>query len=360
MLRLAAALARRGRAVDLVVAHNAGPCGAEISPGVRLVDLGARHTWTALPALIRYLLREKPAAMISALERANLVALVSRALCAPRLRLVISIQNTLSVYWDHEKTLTGRVSRRLAKRLYPSADTIAAVSAGVADDLASELGIGRGRIDVIYNPVITDTLFKLAAEPAPHPWLVSDPRAPTILAVNRLMVQKDYPTMLRAFALLRSRRAVRLIILGEGEERASLERLARDLGVADDLSLPGFVPNPFAYMARADLFVLSSQWEGLPTVLIEAMACGSPVVSTDCPSGPREILLGGELGRLVPVSDPPAFAEAMDAALDEGRSAVPAKAVSAYGDAVIADAYLEALGLSTKSPDRELELLRSA
>jgi glycosyltransferase involved in cell wall biosynthesis len=151
-----------------------------------------------------------------------------------------------------------------------------------------------------------------------------------LIAVGRLQIQKDYPTLLRAFAQVRQKRPVRLLILGEGKERPMLEELIKTLGVEEDVSLPGFVMNPFAYMARASLFVLSSRWEGLPTVLIEAMCCGTPVVSTDCPSGPREILREGQYGQLVPVGEPTALARAIETTLDAKASSPPPESWRPY------------------------------
>jgi len=200
-------------------------------------------------------------------------------------------------------------------------------------------------VQVIYNPVVTDQLLAKAAAPLDHPWFV--PGSPAvILSAGRLTAQKDYPTLLRAFARLTAGREARLIVLGEGEARGSLEALARDLGVADQIFFASFVENPFAYMARADLFVLSSAWEGHPNVIVEAMACGTPVVSTDCPSGPAEILDNGKYGRLVPVGDADDLSAAMAATLDAPPKAesLRARARMFHANAA-AGAYLAALGL---------------
>jgi glycosyltransferase involved in cell wall biosynthesis len=174
----------------------------------------------------------------------------------------------------------------------------------------------------IYNPVVTAELFKMAREVPDHPWFESG-APPVVLGVGRLARQKDFPTLLQAFARLRSERPVRLMILGQAnnqrttvERQAELRALAGKLGVADEVALPGFVHNPYAYMAHAAVFVLSSRFEGLPTVLIEALACGLPVVSTDCPNGPAEILENGKYGALVPVGDAFALAKAISATLD--------------------------------------------
>jgi glycosyltransferase involved in cell wall biosynthesis len=171
------------------------------------------------------------------------------------------------------------------------------------------------RITVIYNPVFTPDLLHKAQEPVDHPWF-APAGLPVILGVGRLAEQKDFFTLIRAFALVRQHRPARLIIVGEGPDRPGLEALARELGVADDVSLPGFSTNPYAYMRQADVFVLSSLFEGLPAVLVEALAVGVPIVSTRCPHGPEEILQDGICGPLVPVGDAAAMADAICATLD--------------------------------------------
>ena len=190
------------------------------------------------------------------------------------------------------------------------------VSHGIAADLAAAAGVPHDRITTIYNPVVTSGLYAKATEPPAHPWL-ADGSLPVIVAAGRLEDQKDFGTLIKAFARVAARRACRLIILGEGRRRPQLEALVRDLGLAHRVSLPGWVDNPFALFARASLFVLSSVHEGLPTVLIEALACGCPCVSTDCPAGPAEILQDGLFGPLVPVGDEVAMAEAMDRVLEQ-------------------------------------------
>ncbi len=214
-----------------------------------------------------------------------------------------------------------------------------AVSRGAADDLARTLGIPRERVEVVYNPVITPAILARAKMALDHPWFAPG-QPPVIIGVGRLTRQKDFPTLIRAFAEVRRQRSARLIILGEGEERAALEALIAELGVGDDVSLPGFHENAMAYMARAALFVLSSAWEGLPTVLIEALAAGTRVVSTDCPSGPREILQGGRLGALVPVGDSGALARAMTDALDRASETVPFDALTPFTRDAAVDNYL--------------------
>jgi glycosyltransferase involved in cell wall biosynthesis len=231
------------------------------------------------------------------------------------------------------------------RRTYPRIDHIVAVSAGVAEDTVRIARLPRERISVIRNPVITPDLERLAAEPCPHPWLAPG-QPPVILGAGRLQRQKDFPTLIRAFARLQRGRDCRLAILGEGGSRPKLEALIGQLGLSDRVALLGFQDNPYPYLARARLFVLSSAWEGSPNVLTEAMALGTPVVSTDCPSGPFELLDGGRFGPLVPVGDVEALAAAMQRTLEQGLApGVLRSAVAEYEQGRSAARYLKVLGL---------------
>jgi glycosyltransferase involved in cell wall biosynthesis len=231
----------------------------------------------------------------------------------------------------------------LLRHFYPEADAIACVSRGVADDVARVTGMPRERIQTTYSPIVSRQLAGRTAGEAPHEWL--EPGAPPlVLGVGKLKPQKRFDTLLRGFARLRAARSVRLVILGAGHERRSLLSLARSLGVADDVALPGFTRDPFAWMQRAAVFVLSSAWEGLPSVLIQAMACGCPVVSTDCPHGPAEILEGGVHGPLVPVGDHAALAHAIAQVLDQPPAAEGLRRrADAFGVTPVVDATLALL-----------------
>ena len=231
-------------------------------------------------------------------------------------------------------------------RLYPGVDHIIAVSEGVRQDTLGLSGLPAARVSVVRNPVITPGLQHQAQAPPPHPWLAPARDRPVLLGAGRLTRQKDFPTLLKAFAQVRAQRPCRLVILGEGRERADLQALAGTLGVAADLHLPGHADNPYAWMAAADLFVLSSAWEGSPNVLTEALACGTPAVATDCPSGPRELLADGAYGPLVPVGDTAALREAILATLAAPPPAADlAAAVAEYRAETSAARYLEILGL---------------
>jgi glycosyltransferase involved in cell wall biosynthesis len=212
--------------------------------------------------------------------------------------------------------IRNRLVIKLARLFFRSADAAICVSQGVAEDLIKVTGMPRQKTHVVYNPIVSLELEQKAQESIAHPWFALDD-SPVILAVGRLVPQKGYSTLLRAFSIIRQKHPAHLLILGEGQERISLEALAKQLDLTENVQMPGSVKNPYAYMARARLLVLSSEWEGLPNVLVEALACGTPVVSTDCRSGPSEILDGGRFGRLVPVGDADALALAILETLQE-------------------------------------------
>lgn len=344
LLVVAQELADRGFRVDLVAATAKGPYLSEVRPPLNLIDFKARGVLAALPSLVKYLKRKNPAVLLTGLGRCNLVAIWARRLAGVPTRICISERNTLSLSTANSRSIRGRVIPLLSKHWYPKADRILAVSNGVAEDLSSTLGISLERIDVLYNPVVSARIISKSHESSGHPWLKNE-YYPTIIGVGRLSPQKDYPTLIRAFVILRQKQPAKLIILGEGKERPALEKLIQEMGLENDVALPGFVDNPFAYMRGASLFVFSSLWEGFGNVLPEAMACGTPVVSTDCPSGPREILEDGKWGRLVPPEDYKALAEAMLATLNEPEHPDVEKRARDFSVDVIIDQYIETLGL---------------
>lgn len=343
MLKLARAFAESGLNVDLVVAAAEGPYLSQVPPQVRLVDLAASRVLTSLPGLVRYLRQYRPAALLSAMEHANLVALWARGLARMQMRVVVSIRITVSQDLRRGQPLRGRLAIACAGLFYRAAQGVVAVSDGVADDFASVTGFRRSCIRTIYNPVVTSELSALAEAPVNDPWFTGG-EPPVVLGVGRLATQKDFPTLLHAFALVRAQRPARLLILGEGDKRSELEALAQKLRLARDVRLPGYVDNPFAYMRRCSVFVLSSTYEGLPNSLIEAMACGAPVVSTDCPSGPAEILEGGRYGHLVPIGDPDAMASAILEVLhDRPDTAGTRHRAEMFSAKASADQYLDLL-----------------
>ncbi len=353
MQHLIPALARRGYAVDLLKVRRHGPNLTEVPEGVRIIDLGSRHTYTCLPAIVRYLRRERPAAMLADKDRVNRTALLARALARVPTRLVLSSGTTISIDLAHRGAFERWLQRTSMGRLYPFADQVIVTSRGVADDMADYTGLARGHIEVVPSPVVPDKLLHTPQPRPEHPWFHDD-GPPIVLSVGELGQRKGYDVLLRAFATLHTQRPCRLLILGRGKLQAELERLAAKLGIADAVDFAGFQSNPFAFMAHADLFAFASRWEGLGFVLIEALAMGTPVVSTDCPSGPREILADGQYGELVPVDDHQAMARAMAKRL--GTPADPEhlrQAAMPYTIENSTDCYLRVLGLPPRATNPE-------
>ena len=319
MLRAVRALVNRGVDVEIVLARATGELLPKIPTGIPIVNLGVRlgHGGLLLAAwpLAEYLRRRRPSALWSHMTEANIVAVAARRLAGVRTWLVLSERNTLGARVGRD--LRRRALPMLARALYPRADRIHAVSHGVKEDLARVAHLPAERIQVIYNPIVSEELFHQAEEPLAHPWFAPS-APPVILGVGRLVPQKGFSVLLDAFRLVRQMEVdARLVILGEGPERERLQWKAEATGVANYVLMPGFVHNPFQWMRRASVVVLSSVYEGFGNVVVEAMALGTPVVSTDCPSGPREILEDGRWGELVPVGDPDAMAQAIVRALTQ-------------------------------------------
>lgn len=338
MVNLANEVSVRGYSVDVVLAEAAGPYLAEINPRVRVYDLGAGGIVRSVPALVRYFRTERPKFVISALSHANLAAIIARMISGVKTRLIISERSVLMADGMPQIGRKDRIVRYLMKFFYRHADGIVAISKGVQDDLEKWVPLPAGHVRTIYNPVINDEFESLANAESPHPWFSED--TPIILGVGRLTAQKDFSTLLRAFSIVRKRRKCRLIILGEGERRTELETLVDRMGLSEDVILPGFQNNPFPWMRLSSLFVFSSIWEGLGGVLIQAMACGTPVISTNCPSGPAEILEYGKWGRLVPVGNEHSLAEAIEATLDEPQHPDVRKRAAFFSVGRSTDEYL--------------------
>jgi len=264
---------------------------------------------------VDYLETVEPAVLVSAMVHANVVALAASRLADSRTRVVATEHTT----FGDQRGVRDRLVNAAARRLYRSADRVVAVSEGVAESVRERTAVDPADVDVVYNPVVTDRLRELARRTPNHRWFADE--FDTVLGVGRLEPEKDFGTLVDALAVLSERRpTARLVLLGDGSRRAALTARARERGVADRVDFRGYVENPYGYMRAVDLLALSSVREGLPTVLVEAMACGCPVVATDCPSGPREILDGGRYGPLVPPRDPDALASAIDETLTDPPS----------------------------------------
>jgi glycosyltransferase involved in cell wall biosynthesis len=254
-------------------------------------------------------------------------------------RVIVSQHNALSAERARRKGFQFWILPYVSRLFLGKASGIIAVSQGVADDMAEITGIPRDRITVIYNPVVLDTFDQSMNESVSHPWLDGN-GPPIIIGVGRFVAQKHFSLLIDAFAKVAQQTDVRLILLGDGPLFASLKAQAEKLGIADRLSMPGYTTNPLPFIRRAAVLALPSRFEGFSNVLVEALACGTPVVSTDCPVGPSEVLAGGKYGRLVPVDDPAAMADALLATLahpasvqllrERGREFTVAKATRLY------------------------------
>jgi len=339
-------IARRGHRVDLLVADTDSPYMGMVGSAVRVVHIPTTNAITGIPSVGLYLLRHRPRTMLSQRVRVNVLALRARALTHVATRMFVTVNTNMSHEFQTLRPDRRKSHLAQVQRYFPRNDGIIAVSHGVAEDTARLIHWPIERIHVAPNPVVTPELRKLASTPLEHPWFAPG-EPPVILGVGRLYPIKNFPILVRAFAKVHTQRPCRLIILGEGNLRGELEVLAGELGIAADVELPGFVANPYAYMSRAGLFVLSSMLEGSPNALTEALAVGTPVVATDCPSGPREILEGGKYGPLVPVGDVDALAAAMMATLaNPPNRALLQAAAERYTLEESASAYIKALGLA--------------
>ena len=316
ILTVAKALSEHGYRVDLVLLKAEGAHLANVPKSINLVDLNASRSLFSIPRLVSYFLKEKPLVLFSSLPHVSIVTLAARSISFSSSQVYVVEHNTISQSVRHSHTFRGKLLPYIMRLMYPSCSGIICVSQGVARDLASEIKIPNtaNQMTVIYNPVITSEMINLSRLPPNHPWLIDD-SVPVVLGVGRLMPAKNFQLLIKAFHNLLDTIPARLIILGEGPERPRLERLVKELDIYDRVALPGFVHNPYVYFRNSSVFVLSSLWEGLPTVLIEALACGTQVVSTDCKSGPREILQDGKLGTLVPIDQSDALSDAIKYAL---------------------------------------------
>lgn len=337
------------RQFHLLVIRGHGPAIPDTLPdNIRVMRLPVGSKKLVLPPLLWYLRRHRPEALLTANHQLNRAALLARQLTGVDTRVVIRMGMSVRASGEMLKPSARAALHASMRRWYPRADAAVTPSRGVGDDLVAIAGVPPERLHVIPNPLINARFHELASAPLEHPWY-ADPATPVILGAGSLEPRKDFSTLIRAFARVRRDRPCRLVILGEGRERGKLESLARDLGVADHVTLPGFEANPYRHMARAGVFVLASRREGASAVIVEALACGTPVVSTDCPSGPAEVLQEGRIGPLVPVGDHEAMARAIaDMLTNPPRKEQLTRAVHAHDAAEGAQRYMHALALSER------------
>ncbi|HGG59601.1 MAG TPA: glycosyltransferase [Gammaproteobacteria bacterium] len=344
MLNLMRAFVARGFAVELLLMRRTGVLLPEVPEAVRVIDLDCRKPRQLIRTLRRYLRRTRPTALITAHSSLNWAACLAVRLSGSDVRCLVREESTLSV----SLAALGWTTRWLRPRLlrwfcggYPHIS----VSKGAAANYVATVGLPASNVSVVYNPVLDKTLTEKFTEPAPHAWFGDS--IPVVLAVGRLCHAKGFDVLLDAFSRLVAKTPARLLILGEGFERKNLTLRISRLGLDGQVDMPGFVANPWAYMRSASLFVLSSRWEGLGNVVVEALACGAPVVATDCPHGPREILDGGRFGLLTPPEDPEALADAMQASLTgQAPREDPTDWLRQFGVAEAARRHLELLELA--------------
>lgn len=316
LLRFSEELIKHNFNVDVVVINTINSAYKPNSK-INLINLNTRQIRYALFPLIRYLKRAKPEIIFCAETPLNAIAILAKKITGFPNKLLISEHNHLSSVTKQAKRFGDLIRPYIAKHLYPHADLIITVSKGIADDLIQTGKLNPQKIKTLYNMFdIQDINVKSKVEAIHFP----KDSLPTILNIGRLSQQKDQATLIQAFSIVRKKIACRLLILGEGNEREKLTQLIKQLHLENDILMPGFVSNPYAYITRANLFVLSSTHEGLPGVLIEALACGTSIVSTNCPSGPAEILENGKYGSLTPVGDVTALANAIQKALEHPHS----------------------------------------
>jgi glycosyltransferase involved in cell wall biosynthesis len=336
---LARDFVERGFRVDVVLGLASSGHEHRIPAGPRVVDLRAGGYRRATIQLAHYLVRCRPRVLFSTLPFSAIPAILAALLVPVRTRVVLRVSNNLPMRIKHESVSFPRTVTLLLRHLPRLASAVVSCSRGVAATAASALGLAEEDFTVIGNPGNVQEMSRAGTAPV-EPW-IDRPDANVILGAGRLAVQKNFPMLIRALGVVRKSADASLVILGEGPERKSLERLIRDEGLERHVLLPGRVENPYAYMARCRVFALSSSWEGLPNVVIEALAMGAPVVATDCPSGPAEILDGGRFGFLVPVDDHRAMARAILAVLGGERREAPDEWLRRFSVAEVVPQYLK-------------------
>ena len=305
-----------GVRVDLVLVRAKGPYLSEVRSEVLVVDLQGSRTTLAVLKLFRYLRRNRPDAIISGLDTANMASMIACIAAGCSNRAIFTQRAILRECYRLQYPNTHRAWLAILRLIYARARLIISNSHAASHDLCEGFGISPAKLAVIHNSVDIDRIERLALVDPKHPWTTSSAK-PLILSVGSLTPRKDFSTLLRAFAIVRQSLDCNLIVLGEGTERIRLEALAKEIGVADSVQFLGFDANPFCWMARARVMASSTLAEGCPNVIQQALACGTPIVATDCPGGTSEILEGGKWGRLVPVANPQALADAITATLKD-------------------------------------------
>lgn len=342
MATVASTLARRGYEVDLLLAQKTGPYLNELAPEVNIIDFDKSRVLHTLIPLVKYLRDRRPDVLLSAMGHTNVISQLATTFSVHTPRVVLSERRAPRPVSTDKKD--SKLTWFLTKWAYSRADAIVAVSDGVGRELSQYLGISQQLVRTIYNPMNTGEIRRLGAQAVQHPWF--DASHQVFIAVGRLVPVKDFTTLLKAFSQLAPHHPMaRLIIVGDGPSYEALIELSRELGIEDIVDLVGFQSNPYAWMAASDVFVLSSISEGLPNAMLQAMACGLKIVSTDCNYGPAEILSEGKWGRLVPVGDAETLAQQMSLALSDGAPPDVRARAEDFRIEAIMDQYSDVLAL---------------
>lgn len=342
ILTLAETLQASGWAITLVLHQFSGAFSPAVPPGVAVVDLASRRTLQDISRLARFLRQARPDVLVSNLDHNNVAALVASRLSGTRTPVIICQHNALSSRYTEGLSRSYRYIPSLYRLLSPDIAAAVCVSEGLAGEMRRIAHVPPDKVHVIHNGIVDAQFFSRCNAAVRHPWF-DDPAGPVFVTAGRLVALKDHETLLRALAMHRQHQPSRLLILGDGPLRNALEERSRALGLGDAVQFLGFQDNPLPWFRRADAFVLSSRSEGFGNVLVEALGCGTPVISTDCEHGPSEILANGRYGLLVPTQAPDALAKAMDR-VGELRGLWPPEVLKARAGAFTTAACASAYG----------------
>ncbi len=345
LTNLANALNQLGFRVDILVDREKFPYAGDVAEGINIRRLRTSHRIGGMGHLLAYISRYEPSVVLTPFVQLTVLAVRTRSIFRIPLKIYANVHSTYTV--DFAALAPAKRRRRVKdmKRYYPRCDGIIAVSKGVAADFSKLTGLGENRIQTIHNPIVTDALTLDSEDRPEHPWF-EDGQPPVLMGLGRLIESKNFNHLIHSFNIVRKELECRLMLLGDGPERENLEQLAHKSPFASDIMFMGHQDNPFPFLRYSSIFVLSSAYEGLPSTLIESMAVGTPVVSTDCPHGPHEILEGGRFGELVPVNDPVALSEAIKRTMVNPVDSSTLKAAAErFRDKRIAESYLSTFGL---------------
>jgi glycosyltransferase involved in cell wall biosynthesis len=346
LANLANALYRLGYRIDILVDKQEFPYAREVADGINIRRLRTSHRIGGIGHLLSYVIRYKPNVVLTPFVQLTVLTVRTRSLFRMPLRIYANLHSTYSV--DFTGLPPEKRKRRITdmKKYYPRCDGIIAVSKGVAEDFSNLTGIPGEKIKTIHNPIVTDALIQSSENRPDHEWF-SPGQPPVLLGMGRLIDSKNFDELIHAFITVRREKECRLVLLGDGPARAGLEQLANTSPFAKDIMFMGHQDNPFPFLRYSSILVLSSSYEGLPSTLIESLAVGTPVVSTDCPHGPREILEDGRFGELVSVHDPAALSEAIKRTIENPLDGSTLKtAAEKFRDTSIAGSYLTIFGLT--------------